>query len=181
MLLAPVREILPSLPPSPSAPPSSAVARKRVAVLVDVENVGPGVVRTAFDLGRSLGHVSQVFGYAGDEHSSARRALADVSGTLRRLPSRRGKNFADLSLTIDAMDLLHREDAPDVFVLATDDVDFLPLLCRLREAGKEVVGLGWREATWSLGAYDRFFRCVGDPPRPRSRRRRSRRARRRDP
>lgn len=52
-----------------------------------------------------------------------------------------GKNATDMSLTIDAMDVLYGGRA-DVFALVSNDSDFTPLAIRLREGGMNVVGLG---------------------------------------
>jgi len=53
----------------------------------------------------------------------------------------KGKNATDMSLTIDALDILYTRNA-DVFALVTSDCDFTPLARRLREEGKIVVGFG---------------------------------------
>ncbi|MFT6914586.1 MAG: hypothetical protein ACJAWL_000882 [Motiliproteus sp.] len=53
-----------------------------------------------------------------------------------------GKNSADIQLTVDAMDHALRPSDVDTIVLATGDSDFSPLFRRLREMGKEVVGIG---------------------------------------
>ena len=52
-----------------------------------------------------------------------------------------GKNATDMSLTIDAMDVLHDGKA-EIFALASNDSDFTPLAIRLREGGMNVIGLG---------------------------------------
>ena len=55
--------------------------------------------------------------------------------------SSKGKNASDIVLAIDAVDLLH--GAPvDVFVIVSSDSDFVPLVSRLRSAGKIVIGSG---------------------------------------
>lgn len=52
-----------------------------------------------------------------------------------------GKNATDMSLTIDAMDVLHAGKA-EIFVLVSNDSDFTPLAIRLREGGKTIIGMG---------------------------------------
>ena len=56
-----------------------------------------------------------------------------------------GKNASDIRLTIDAVDLLHQSPV-DVFVLASSDTDFIPLVSKLRAAGKMVIGAGRESA-----------------------------------
>jgi hypothetical protein len=56
-----------------------------------------------------------------------------------------GKNSSDIKLAIDAVDLLHSADL-DTFVIVSSDSDFVPLVSKLRAAGKSVVGAGRREA-----------------------------------
>lgn len=60
-----------------------------------------------------------------------------------------GKNATDMSLTIDAMDVLYGGKA-EVFALVSNDSDFTPLAIRLREGGVSVVGLGTSKASSSF-------------------------------
>jgi hypothetical protein len=53
-----------------------------------------------------------------------------------------GKNACDIVMVIEAMDVLHYNQAIDTFALVSSDSDFAPLACRLREAGKIVFGFG---------------------------------------
>jgi uncharacterized LabA/DUF88 family protein len=57
-----------------------------------------------------------------------------------------GKNSSDIQLTIDVMEYALRLNDVEWFVLATGDSDFSPLFRRLREIGKEVIGVGLRSA-----------------------------------
>jgi len=57
-----------------------------------------------------------------------------------------GKNSSDIQLTIDVMEYALRLNDVEWFVLATGDSDFSPLFRRLREIGKEVIGVGPRSA-----------------------------------
>jgi uncharacterized LabA/DUF88 family protein len=52
------------------------------------------------------------------------------------------KNAADIRMTVDAMETLIAHPAVDAFVLATGDSDFSPLVAKLREFGKHVIGVG---------------------------------------
>lgn len=63
---------------------------------------------------------------------------------IQRFDLVKGKNATDMSLVIDAMDILYTRNA-DVFALVTSDCDFTPLARRLREEGKIVVGFGGQQ------------------------------------
>lgn len=54
----------------------------------------------------------------------------------------KGKNTSDIALAVDAMDILYREKDMNVFILVSSDSDFLPLVVRLKEKRKMVVGIG---------------------------------------
>ena len=60
-----------------------------------------------------------------------------------------GKNATDMSLTIDAMDVLYGGKA-EVFAIVSNDSDFTPLAIRLREGGMNVIGIGNSHATNSF-------------------------------
>lgn len=53
----------------------------------------------------------------------------------------KGKNATDMALLIDAMDVLYTKDV-QIFCLVSSDCDFTPLIRRLREDGKQVIGFG---------------------------------------
>lgn len=60
-----------------------------------------------------------------------------------------GKNAADMALTIDAVELLHKE-IYDMFVIASSDSDYTPLAIHLRESGAYVVGIGEKKTPESF-------------------------------
>jgi uncharacterized LabA/DUF88 family protein len=61
-----------------------------------------------------------------------------------------GKNSADIRLCVDAMDLSYSKDHIDTFVVVSGDSDFSPLVSKLKELGKHVIGLGMQESTSDL-------------------------------
>ncbi len=64
---------------------------------------------------------------------------------MKQLPtSATGKNTADISLAVDAIEMALSPAAPDTIVLAAADRDFVPLVQKLRRYGKEVIGIGVR-------------------------------------
>ena len=71
---------------------------------------------------------------------------------LVEIPRRRmtGKNSADIRLCVDAMDMSYSKDHIDTFVIVSGDSDFSPLVSKLKENGKQVIGIGMRDSTSNL-------------------------------
>ena len=61
-----------------------------------------------------------------------------------------GKNSADIRLCVDAMDLCYSKEHIDTFVIVSGDSDFSPLVSKLKENGKRVIGLGMKDSTSDL-------------------------------
>jgi uncharacterized protein (TIGR00288 family) len=82
--------------------------------------------------------------YAGSLHEAAIELI--------EIPKRSmtGKNSADIRLVVDAIDLAYSKDHIDTFVIVSGDSDFSPLVSKLKELGKHVIGLGLVEATSNL-------------------------------
>lgn len=71
---------------------------------------------------------------------------------LTEIPQRgmTGKNSADIRLVVDAMELSYTKEHIDTFVIVSGDSDFTPLVARLKENGKTVIGLGMKDSTSDL-------------------------------
>ncbi|MDR3307851.1 MAG: NYN domain-containing protein [Coriobacteriales bacterium] len=63
---------------------------------------------------------------------------------------RTGKNSADIKLAVDAVELCHTKDYIDTFVIVSGDSDFTPLVSKLKENGKTVIGVGMFDSTSDL-------------------------------
>ena len=61
-----------------------------------------------------------------------------------------GKNSADIHMVVDALDLCYAKQHIDIFALLSGDSDFSPLVSKLRENNKKVIGLGVKKATSNL-------------------------------
>ncbi len=114
----------------------------------------------------------------------ARRELTRHHVELIEIPQRMGavrKNSADIKLAVDAMELSFERDYITTFVIGTGDSDFTPLVHKLRERNKRVIGIGVEAATSALlpPACDEFLfydRLQGvDVPAPQARKRGGRR------
>jgi uncharacterized protein (TIGR00288 family) len=71
---------------------------------------------------------------------------------MMEIPKRKisGKNSADIRLAVDAMDLCYGKEHLDTFVIVSGDSDFSPLVSKLRENNKSVIGLGMRDSSSQL-------------------------------
>lgn len=78
--------------------------------------------------------------------------LHELGIELMEIPVRgiTGKNSADIRLVVDAMELSHTKEHIDTFVIVSGDSDFTPLVSKLKENGKTVIGLGLKDSTSDL-------------------------------
>ena len=91
-----------------------------------------------------------------------RRMLTDNQIELIEIPQRKGavrKNAADIKMAVDAVELAFERDYVTMFVLCTGDSDFTPLVHKLRERNRRVVGVGLKGSTSKLlpAACDEFL------------------------
>ena len=83
-----------------------------------------------------------------------------------------GKNSADIRMVVDAMDLCYAKQHIDVFALISGDSDFSPLVSKLKENNRRVLGCGVKSSTSDLLIancdefiyYDDLFRVARKPP-----------------
>jgi uncharacterized protein (TIGR00288 family) len=132
-----------------------------LAVFIDFENLALGFQnrRDRFDIVRVLerlvekGKIVAKKAYADWSRFAQYTApLHEAAIELIEIPRRgqTGKNSADIRLCVDAMDLAYSKDHIDTFVIVSGDSDFSPLVSKLKELGKHVIGLGLAEATSDL-------------------------------
>ena len=117
----------------------------RLAVLIDADNASARHARAIFEEIAQLGqaNVRRIYG---DFVSERLRGWRDIMQSLSIVPTQQssyttGKNAADITLVIDAMDLAHQNKL-DGFCLVSSDSDFTRLAQRLREDGVSVFGFG---------------------------------------
>lgn len=81
-----------------------------------------------------------------------KRILHENNIELIEIPKRSmsGKNSADIRLCVDAIDLSWSKEHIDTFVIVSGDSDFSPLVSKLKENGKGIIGLGMKESTSNL-------------------------------
>jgi uncharacterized protein (TIGR00288 family) len=135
---------------------------KNMALFCDFENVALGA-RDAkygkFDMKRVLerlllkGNIIVKKAYCDwDRYKEFKGAMHETAFELIEIPHVRmsGKNSADIRMVVDALDLCYTKSHVDTFVLITGDSDFSPLVSKLRENDKTVIGVGVKNSSSDL-------------------------------
>src|SRR5436305_2397693 len=131
---------------------------RALAVFIDFENLALGFQgrRERFDMTRVLerlvekGKIVVKKAYADwSRFSSFTFTLHEHAIELIEIPRRgqSGKNSADIRLCVDAVDLAYSKEHINTFVVVSGDSDFSPLVSKLKQLGKHVIGLGMQEPT----------------------------------
>jgi len=133
-----------------------------MALFCDFENVALGV-RDAkydkFDIKRVLerlllkGSIVVKKAYCDwDRYKGFKATMHEASFELIEIPHVRqsGKNSADIRLVVDALDLCYTKSHVNTFVIISGDSDFSPLVSKLRENAKQVIGVGVKQSTSDL-------------------------------
>ena len=135
---------------------------KSMAVFCDFENVALGVREAKydrFDIGKVLerlllkGSIVVKKAYCDwDRYKEFKAPMHGASFELIEIPHVRqsGKNSADIRMVVDALDLCYTKSHVDTFVIVSGDSDFSPLVSKLRENNKTVIGVGVKKSTSDL-------------------------------
>ena len=135
---------------------------QNMAVFCDFENVALGVKNAkyaAFDIGRVLerlllkGDIVVKKAYCDwARYKEFKAPMHEAAFELIEIPHVRvsGKNSADIRLVVDALDLCYTKPHIDTFVIISGDSDFSPLVSKLRENNKTVIGVGVKNSTSEL-------------------------------
>jgi uncharacterized protein (TIGR00288 family) len=143
----------------------------RIAVFVDYENLAIGVrnmrkgnFKIDLVLRRLLekGRIVYKRAYCDwGKYRSAVREFHSVGVELVDIPQTKqsGKNSADIHMVVDALDLCYQKTHIDLFALISGDSDFSPLVAKLKENDKRVIGCGIKSSTSDLliGSCDEFI------------------------
>ncbi len=133
-----------------------------MALFCDFENVALGVSDSKYDqfdikpvLERLLlkGSIVVKKAYCDWERYKAfKKTMHEASFELIEIPHVRmsGKNSADIRMVVDALDLCYTKSHVDTFVIISGDSDFSPLVSKLRENAKKVIGVGVKNSTSDL-------------------------------
>src|SRR6187399_781473 len=132
------------------------------AVFLDLENIALGAHDAqfpAFDIRKVIerlllkGHIVVKKAYCDFARYKAFKAgLHEAAFELIEIPhlSQSGKNSADIRMVVDALDLCYTKSHVDTFVILSGDSDFSPLVSKLRENNKTVIGVGVKNSTSEL-------------------------------
>lgn len=135
---------------------------RNLCVLIDFENIATGcekeglgrfdvraVMRRLKDKGRIL--VARAYADWG-RWSRFKQDLVEEGVSMMELTAHgmQAKNRADIALAVDAMELAYTREFIDTFVILSGDSDFTPLVLRLKELNKRVLGLGTKRSTSRL-------------------------------
>lgn len=133
-----------------------------MAIFCDFENLAIGV-RDArydkFDMGKVLerllvkGSIVVKKAYCDwDRYRDHKRAMHEAAFEMIEIPHVRqgGKNSADIRMVVDALDLCYTKSHVDTFVIVSGDSDFSPLVSKLRENNKTVIGVGVKNSTGDI-------------------------------
>jgi len=133
-----------------------------MAVFLDLENMALGARESdypSFDIEKVLerlllkGHIVVKKAYCDfDRYKEFKRDLHESAFELIEIPHVRqsGKNSADIRMVVDALDLCYTKGHVDTFVIVSGDSDFSPLVSKLRENAKTVIGVGVKNSTSDL-------------------------------
>jgi len=155
-----------------------------LAVFVDFENLALGFkgkkdkrfeIRKVLERLVEKGKIIVKKAYADwADYAEYKKPLHEAAIELIEIPKRSmsGKNSADIRLCVDALDLCYSKEHIDTFVIVSGDSDFSPLVSKLKENGKRVIGLGMKESSSNLLIdncdefiyYEDLERPIGTPP-----------------
>jgi uncharacterized protein (TIGR00288 family) len=141
---------------------TTRTADATMAVFLDLENIALGARDAkypSFDIEKVLerlllkGHIVVKKAYCDfDRYKDFKRGLHEAAFELIEIPHVRqsGKNSADIRMVVDALDLCYTKGHVDTFVILSGDSDFSPLVSKLRENAKTVIGVGVKNSTSDL-------------------------------
>src|ERR1700753_4201212 len=133
-----------------------------MAVFLDLENIALGARDAkypSFDVEKVLerlllkGHIVVKKAYCDFErYKDFKRGLHGAAFELHEIPHvhQSGKNSSDIRMVVDALDLCYTKGHVDTFVILSGDSDFSPLVSKLRENDKTVIGVGVKSSTSDL-------------------------------
>jgi uncharacterized protein (TIGR00288 family) len=151
------REIVISVPE-----PRRADHERKIAMFCDFENIALGVRDSdtgKFDINLVLerllekGKIIVKKAYADwERYSDYKRPFHEAAIELIDIPQKfySGKNSADIKMVVDAMDLSYSKEHLDTFVILSGDSDFSPLVSKLKENNKYVIGVGVKNSSSNL-------------------------------
>ncbi len=142
----------------------TAMEEERIALFVDFENLAIGARESLGGMEFDLEPISNALAERGrvisrrayadwSMFADARQAMTRSHVELIEIPQRMGvtrKNAADIKMAVDAIEVAFEREYVTTFVICTGDSDFTPLVHKLRELNKKVIGVGIKGSTSKL-------------------------------
>ncbi len=140
----------------------SNAEESKLALFIDLENIALGVrdaKYATFEINKVLerlvekGKIIVKKAYADwERYKEYKRPFHEAGIELIDIPQKHysGKNSADIKMVVDAMDLSASKEHVNIFVVASGDSDFTPLVSKLKENDKYVIGVGVKNSTSTL-------------------------------
>lgn len=140
----------------------ASASETNIALFCDFENIALGVrdaKYNTFDISKVLerllvkGSIVVKKAYCDwERYKDFKAVMHEAAFELIEIPHLRqsGKNSADIRMVVDALDLCYTKAHVDTFVIISGDSDFSPLVSKLRENNKTVVGIGVKDSTSNL-------------------------------
>ncbi len=135
---------------------------RKIAMFCDLENIALGVRDSdikKFDINLVLerllekGKIIVKRAYCDwERYSEYKRAFHEAAIEMLDIPQKyySGKNSADIKMVVDAMDLCYAKEHLDTFAILSGDSDFSPLVSKLKENDKYVIGIGVKNSSSAL-------------------------------
>ncbi len=138
----------------------------KIALLIDAENVSYKDLPSIFEaVARYDGEIrlKAVYGDWDSPNLQKWREIAEENALKLRHQANPSKikNSSDMKLIMDAMEIMHWTSI-DVFCLATNDADYIPLCHKIQEAGKQVIGIGYQHAAETFIRACNQFSFIGN-------------------
>ena len=135
---------------------------RKLALFIDFENIARGIkdaqykgfeIKLVLERLVEKGKIMVKRAYADwNRYTEYKRPFHEAAIELIDIPQSRysGKNSADIRMVVDAMDLTQKNEHIDTFAIVSGDSDFSPLVSKLRENDKYVIGLGVKNSSSEL-------------------------------
>ncbi len=139
-----------------------STGEKRIALFIDFDNLALGIkgspgkkfqIQIVLDRLLEKGKILVKKAYADwSTHRDYKAELHAAAIELIEIPKKRlgGKNSPDIRMVADALEVSYSKEHLDTFALVTGDSDFSPLVTKLRENNREVIGIGIKAASSPL-------------------------------
>ena len=135
---------------------------RRIALFCDLENIALGVrdseikkldINLIMERLIEKGKIIVKKAYADwERYSEFKRPFHEAAIEMIDIPQKyySGKNSADIKMAVDALELCYNKEHVDTFAILSGDSDFSPLVSKLRESNKQVIGVGVKNSSSNL-------------------------------